>query len=46
MDTKRNLYDNFWHMVAGVSGWGVRVCVCVYKRGGEGVQARHSSSLF
>lgn len=23
MDTKRNLYDNFWHMLVGVSGWGV-----------------------
>lgn len=27
MDTKRNLYDNFWHMAVGVSGWGVHVCL-------------------
>lgn len=29
MDTKRNLYDHFWHMVVGVSGWGVSVCIRV-----------------
>lgn len=30
MDTKRNLYDNFWHMVVGVSGWGC-LSVCVWQ---------------
>lgn len=40
MDTKRNLYDNFWHMVVGVSGQGV----CI--RGGGGVKARQSFALF